>query len=61
MSRLLITNLALMVFFSRENLPRIKDGAYVINLEDKQSKATHWVWLFINKSTSKYFDSFGIE
>ena len=23
--------------FSRDNLPRIKDGGYVINLEDKQS------------------------
>ena len=30
-----------MVFFSRDNLPRIKDGAYVINLNDKQSKGTH--------------------
>ena len=24
--------------FSRDNLPRIKDGVYVINLDDKQSK-----------------------
>ena len=23
--------------FSRDNLPKIKDGAYVINLDDKQS------------------------
>ena len=27
--------------FSKENLPRIIDGAYVINLDDKQSKETH--------------------
>ena len=29
--------------FSRESLPRIKDGAYVINLNKKQSKGAHWV------------------
>ena len=47
--------------FSRNNLHRIKDGAYVINLNDKQSKGTHWASLFIDKSTTVYFDSFGIE
>ena len=36
-----------MVFLSRENLPRIKDGAYVINLDDKQSKGIHWVSLYL--------------
>ena len=51
----------LMVFFSRNNLPRIKDIAYVINLEDKNSKETHWVSLFINKNVAVSFDSFGIE
>ena len=45
------------VVFSRDNLPRIKDGAYVINFDDKQS----WVPLFINKNTAVYFDSVGIE
>ena len=49
------------VAFSRDNLPRIKDGAYVINFDDKQSKGTHWVPLFINKNTAGYFDSVGIE
>ena len=29
--------------YSRNNLPRIKDGAYVVNLHDKQSNGTHWV------------------
>ena len=38
-----------MVFFSRNNLPRIKDGASVINLDDKNSKRTHWVSLFVKK------------
>ena len=47
-------------FFSRSNLPRIKDGAYVINLYDKNSKGTHWVPLFVDRNTAVYFDSFGI-
>ena len=52
--------------FSRNNLPRIKDGAYVINLNVKElvkenSKGTHWVSLFIDKNSAVYFDSFGIK
>ena len=46
---------------SRDNLPGIKEGVYVVNLNDKQSKETHWVSLFIDKNTVLYFDSFGIE
>ena len=46
--------------FSRNNLPRIKD-AYVINLDDKNSKGTHLVSLFIDRNTAVYFDSFRIE
>ena len=38
-----------------------KDGAYVINLDDKNSKGTYWVSLFINKNIAIYFDFFGIE
>ena len=47
--------------FWRDSLPRIKDGVYVINLTDKQSKGTHWVSLFIDGNTAVYFDSFGIK
>ena len=39
----------------------MKDGAYVMNLDDKKSKGTHWVSLFIDKNTALYFDSFGVE
>ena len=28
--------------FSKDNLPKIKDGAYVLNLDDKQIKGRHW-------------------
>ena len=47
--------------FSKNNLPRIKDGAFVINLNDKNSTGTHWVSLFIDKNLAICFDSFGIE
>ena len=36
-----------MMFFSRNDLSRIKDGAYVINHDDKRSKETHLVSSFI--------------
>ena len=47
--------------FSRNSLSKIKDRVYVINLDDKKSKGTHWVSLFIDGITAGYFDSFGIE
>ena len=47
--------------FSRDNLARIKDGAYVINFYDKQSNGTHLLSLFIGRNTAVYFDCFGIE
>ena len=50
-----------MVFFSRNNLPRIKDSGYVKNLDDKNTIGTPWVSLFIDRNTAVYFDSFGIE
>ena len=34
---------------------------HVINLNDNNSKGTHWVLLFIDKNIAVYFDSFGIE
>ena len=33
----------------------------MINLDDKQSKGTLWVSLFIDRHMAMYFDSFGIE
>ena len=46
---------------SSNNLPRIKNGAYVINLDKKKTKGTHWFSLFIYKNTNVYFVFFGIE
>ena len=47
--------------FLRKILPRIKDGLYVINLNDKNSEGTHWVSLFIDRNLAVYFNSFEIE
>ena len=40
---------------------KIKDGAYVTNLDDYTDVGTHWVALFCNRSDIVYFDSFGVE
>ena len=48
--------------FSRDNVPKkIKDGAYIINLDDYADTGTHWIALFCNKNEIVYFDSFGVE
>ena len=48
--------------FSRNNLPKkIKDGAYVINLDEYADVGTHWIALFCNRNEIAYFDSFSVE
>ena len=48
--------------FSRDNLPNsIKNGAYLINLDEYHDIGTHWVALYVNNKTVTYFDSFGVE
>ena len=48
--------------YSRYNLPnKIKDGAYVFNLDEYSDIGTHWIALYINKKTVTYFDSFEVE
>ena len=48
--------------YSRDNLPdKIKDGAYVINLDEYSDIGTHWVSLHVNNKTVTYLDSFGLE
>ena len=47
--------------FSRDNLPKIKDGAYIINLDEYSDIGTHWVALWVNNNNVTYFDSFGVE
>ena len=40
---------------------QIKDGAYVINLDEYPDVGTHWIALFWSRSKIVYFDSFGVE
>ena len=52
---------------SRDDLPerssrdKIKNGAYVINLDEYHNIGTHWIALHVNNKTVTYFDSFGVE
>ena len=65
-----LTNFEIEVYYhpkfigvcSRDNLPdKIKDGAYVINLDEYSDIGTHWVALYTNNKTVTHFDSFGVE
>ena len=48
--------------YSRDNLSvEIKDGAYVINLDEYSDIGTHWVALYVSNNDVTYFDSFGVE
>ena len=47
---------------SKDNLPnKIKDGAYVINLDEDSDVGTHWIVLYVNVKIITYFVSFGVE
>ena len=47
--------------YSRDNLQKIKDGAYIINLDEYSDIGTHWVALYVQNNDVTYFDSFGVE
>ena len=68
----LLTNFEIMKYYedesrfngvySRDNLPnKIKDGAYVINLDAYSDIGTHWIDLYVKNKDITYFDSFGGE
>ena len=46
--------------YSRDNLPKIKNGAYVINLDEYSDIGTHRISLHGNNNIT-YFHSFGVE
>ena len=47
---------------SRNNLPNtMKDGYYVINLDEYKSIGTHWIALYANGNSLAIFDRFGLE
>ena len=44
--------------YSRDNLPnKIKDGPYVINLDEYADVGTHWIASFCKNNDTIYFDS----
>ena len=47
--------------YSRNNLPKIKDGAYVINLDEYKSSEAHQIDLYMNGDNGTYCDSFRVE
>ena len=48
--------------FNWDNLPnKIRDRAYVINLDEHSDIGTHWVALYVKNNDVTYFDSFGVE
>ena len=53
--------------YSRKRLSKIKDGSYIINLDEygtmyiDESIGTHWIALHVSAKNVTYFDSFGVE
>ena len=47
--------------YSRDNLQKIKDEAYMINLDEYSDIGTYWVALYVQNNDVTYFDSFGVE
>ena len=48
--------------YSRDHLHnKIKDGAYVINLDEYLDIGIHWIVLYSLNNNVIYFDSFGVE
>ena len=43
--------------FSRDNLPKIKEGGYVINFDEYSNIGTHWVALYVKKIITVLFIS----
>ena len=47
--------------YSRDNLPKINDKAYIINLDEYSDIGSHWISLYVLNNNVTYFDSFGVE
>ena len=47
--------------YSRNNLSKIKDGAFMINLDEYELIGTLSIALYVNDNNVTYFDSFGVE
>ena len=47
--------------YSRDNLQKIKVGAYIINVDEYSDIGGHQVALYVQNNDVTYFDSFGVE
>ena len=47
--------------YYRNNLHKIKDMAYVINLDKYKSIGDHWKALYVDSNNATKLDSFGVE
>ena len=47
--------------YSRNNLPKMKDGAYLINLNENKSVGTYWIVSYVDGDSVAYLDSFRVE
>ena len=48
-------------FYSTDNLPKLKDGAYVINFDEYSYIETHLIVLYVLNNNVTYFESFRVE
>ena len=47
--------------YSRDNVRKIKDGSYVINLDEYSDIRNDWIALYVQNNDVTYFGSFGVE
>ena len=47
--------------YSRNDLPKVKDGAYVITLDEFKWIGIHWIIFYVNANNITYFDNFEVE
>ena len=47
--------------YSINNLPEIKDGTRIINLDEYESIGIEWIAVHVNSDNITYFNSFGVE
>ena len=45
----------------RDNLPKLENGSYVINLDEYYDIGSHWVALYVRNNDVTYFDFFVVE
>ena len=43
--------------YLRNILHKIKDGAYIINIDEYESIGTHWIAFYVNDENITYFES----